>query len=232
MTAFLDCLPFSLNVEAGYQHDRNDSGNWSTGHAGVGILIGTNRGVTAPVLAEWRAHPVTAADMQALTVAEATAIYAARYWNPIRGDDLPPGVNQTGLDLQINAGSNGARCLQRAAGLTGVDVDGWIGAETLAAIAAADAKKLALKLTKSAAAVVQTALGLTADGQVGPKTLAALSGRTGEWLALCGRFYDERMAFYRAAPGYVTYGAGWSARARDCLTASVKMALAAGSVPA
>ena len=72
---------------------------------------------------------VDGADIRALTPAAARAIYRALYWNAVRGDDLPPGVDLAVFDWAVNAGPlRAARGLQRALGVT---VDGAIGPATL-----------------------------------------------------------------------------------------------------
>lgn len=60
--------------------DPNDSGNWSSGTKGVGALIGSNYGVTYRTLKAYRGRDVTAADMKALTLAEACAIAKALFY--------------------------------------------------------------------------------------------------------------------------------------------------------
>ena len=97
----------------------------------------TNLGITFAVLQEWRGHPITKADVKALTKAEATLIYEARYWNVIKGDSLPAGVDLLTMDGAVNSGpSQGAKWLQRA---VGVEADGKIGPATLAAVSKANA---------------------------------------------------------------------------------------------
>lgn len=96
----------------------------------------TNRGITIAVLAEYRGKPVTKDDVRALTEAEARAIYRARYWTPIRGDDLHPAVAYVTMDAAVNSGvSRAARWLQQA---VGVAADGAIGPRTIDAAAKAD----------------------------------------------------------------------------------------------
>lgn len=62
---------------------------------------------------------------------EIRAIYYRQYWTPIRGDELPPGLDVKTFDMAVNAGiGTGAKCLQRAVGAT---ADGHIGEATLTA---------------------------------------------------------------------------------------------------
>ena len=62
---------------------------------------------------------------------EVAAIYRAEYWNAIRGDDLPPGLDLVAFDAAVNSGpSRGARWLQTA---VSANADGKIGPATIAA---------------------------------------------------------------------------------------------------
>src|SRR4051794_41836703 len=63
----------------------------------------TNLGITAATLALARGHPVSPADVAALTRAEAAAIYRRFFWNPARGDDLPAGLHPPPLDPPGNS---------------------------------------------------------------------------------------------------------------------------------
>lgn len=61
----------------------SDPGNWSTGQANKGILIGSNHGVTPMALAAHRKQPVSAitvAVMHALTIDEAATIALESYY--------------------------------------------------------------------------------------------------------------------------------------------------------
>lgn len=113
-----------LGKEGGYvDHERDNGG-------------ATNHGVTHRTLASWRGRPVTKADVRALTRAEAVEIYRAMFWNVIRGDELPAGVDLAVMDAAINSGPRAAaRWLQIA---LGVKVDGFVGPKTVAAARAAD----------------------------------------------------------------------------------------------
>ena len=72
--------------------------------------------------------------MKNLTRDEATRIYKAQYWDTVRGDDLPVGVDYCTYDYSVNSGpGRAARELQR---VVGVVVDGVVGPATLAAVSA------------------------------------------------------------------------------------------------
>jgi len=94
----------------------------------------TNMGITLRTLAVWRARPVTKAEVRALTRDEAVRIYRAMYWDAIKGDALPPGIDYATFDACVLAGPRrAAEWLQTAAG---VKADGAIGPITLRVIAA------------------------------------------------------------------------------------------------
>ena len=67
-------------------------------------------------------------------------MYKAKYWDKIKGDDLPEGVDYCVFDAAINSGpGRAAKWLQLC---VGVEPDGGIGPKTLAAVAAFDPKDL------------------------------------------------------------------------------------------
>jgi lysozyme family protein len=122
MTAanFNSCLDFVLSAEGGYVDDPLDPGG------------ATNLGVTLRVLSEWRHTAVTKFDVQNLARDEAGAIYRARYWNVVHGDDLPAGVDLMVFDAGVNVGpGRSARMLQA---VVGAAEDGAIGPETLTSV--------------------------------------------------------------------------------------------------
>jgi lysozyme family protein len=131
------CLAFTLLYEGGYQDRSDDRGNFFDGR-----LIGTNFGISAPTLAAWlgpeRAESLSAADMRALTVPEARAIYAANYWNVVQGDHLPAGIDLVLFDFAVLAGPRRSVSIVQAqlSRLLGtVAVDGFMGPRTRGAIA-------------------------------------------------------------------------------------------------
>lgn len=114
------CLATTLEYEGGYVDHPSDPGG------------ATNMGITFDVLREWRRQPITKADVRDLTRAEAEDIYAARYWRPIKGDDLPMGSDLAVFDLGVNSGVG--RASKFAQAVAGVEQDGQIGPKTIAAI--------------------------------------------------------------------------------------------------
>jgi lysozyme family protein len=131
---FPTALQFTLSQEGGWSDDPNDPGGC------------TNQGIT---LATYRAalgQPnLTSDDLRAMTDEQRDRIYLMNYWNPIRGDDLPSGIDIMVFDFGVNAGpGTAAKMLQRVVGAT---QDGAIGPLTLAAVDANSAHYVITALT-------------------------------------------------------------------------------------
>ena len=94
----------------------------------------TNLGITHRTLAAWRKRPVTKQDVMNLTKSEAGAIYETQYWDAVRGDDLPAGLDYAMFDYAVNSGAG--RAIRELQAVLGVERDGQIGLRTLAAIQA------------------------------------------------------------------------------------------------
>jgi len=92
----------------------------------------TNQGVTQRVYDGWRlANGLRKRDVYAMIADERDAIYRLQYWDAIKGDYLPSGVDLTVMDGGVNSGvSRGSKWLQLALGVT---ADGAIGSVTLGA---------------------------------------------------------------------------------------------------
>lgn len=118
---FPECLEHVLKSEGGFSNHKEDPGGM------------TNLGVTKKVWEEWVGHPVTEQDMRSLTHEQVAPLYKKRYWDAVRGDDLPTGVDLCVFDCAVNAGVTRAiRFLQQT---IGVEKDGIIGPKTLEAVA-------------------------------------------------------------------------------------------------
>lgn len=116
-----------LKREGGYQDDPTDSGN---AHGGA-----TNFGITARTLGEWRrlGRQATKAEMKALTVEEARAIYKAQYVRPF--EDVPfPDLQAALVDFGVNSGT--VTAIEKLQEVLGVVVDGVLGPRTRTAMVA------------------------------------------------------------------------------------------------
>ena len=100
----------------------------------------TNMGITLRTLRAWRDKDVTEDDVETLSRDEAKDIYRSQYWNVMKCDDLPQGVDLMVFDFGVNAGPRASiQILQRAAG---AEADGSIGPLTLRAVRTAEARAL------------------------------------------------------------------------------------------
>ena len=110
------CLKTILHHEGGYVNHPKDPGGE------------TNLGVTKRVYEE---HGGTK-DMKDLLVEDVAPIYKKGYWDKMKGDDLPGGLDLCVFDFGVNAGpGRAAKFLQSMIGTT---VDGGIGPNTLAKV--------------------------------------------------------------------------------------------------
>ena len=108
----------SLN-EGGYTDNPDDNGNWTGAVKGKGILIGTNKGISASVLAKYLGHTPSAGEMKMLTTETAQDIYKKNYWDIMRGDEWDNQENVNNVyDMCVNAGCSSAiKMWQRSIGV-------------------------------------------------------------------------------------------------------------------
>jgi len=89
----------------------------------------TNLGVTQAVWEDWIDRAVSEENMKALTPAKVAPLYREMYWDRIKGDKLPSGVDYCVFDAAVNSGvSRAAKWLQTTVGAV---ADGAIGEQTL-----------------------------------------------------------------------------------------------------
>ena len=123
-----ECFKLVLRHEGGYVNHFRDPGGR------------TNLGVTQRSWEAYLDRPVTEAEMKALTPEKVKPFYKSRYWDKVRGDELPFGVDYAVYDLAVNSGpTRAAKYLQQEAG---VPADGIIGRKTMAAVLAAPPDEL------------------------------------------------------------------------------------------
>jgi uncharacterized protein (TIGR02594 family) len=101
----------------------------------------TSRGILQREWDAWRrTHPGLPADVWRAPQNEIEAIYRRNYWNALRCDDLPAGVDYAVFDYGVNSGiGRAAKVLQR---LVATAVDGEVGPDTIAATKRANAAAL------------------------------------------------------------------------------------------
>ncbi|MCZ8186514.1 MAG: acetylmuramidase [Beijerinckiaceae bacterium] len=135
-------LAFVLRHEGGFTDHPQDPGG------------ATNLGITLATLSGWRGQPASVAELRALTRTEAAAIYRARYWERIAGDDLPAGLDLVVFDAAVNAGP--VRASRWVQALLAVPADGRIGPVTVAAARAAGTADLIDAFTARRQAFVES----------------------------------------------------------------------------
>lgn len=92
----------------------------------------TKYGITQATLAAWRGRSVTADDVRLLSWDEAARIYRKNYWDAVRADELPVGLDYLVFDMAINHGPRRAvTILQEALEIV---PDGVFGPATLRAV--------------------------------------------------------------------------------------------------
>jgi lysozyme family protein len=128
-SSYDEALRRLLDHEGGYTNDSADPGG------------PTNFGIT---LADYRRYVkpnASAADVKAMPVAEAKAIYRRCYWDAQACDDLPAGVDYAVFDYGVNSGAGrSGKVLRRCLGLSVTSAQ--ITPEVIAAANAADAEHL------------------------------------------------------------------------------------------
>ena len=110
---WIKCLETILHHEGGYVNHPKDPGGE------------TNLGVTKRVYEDFGGTK----DMKDLTREDVEPIYKKNYWDRVKGDDLPAGLDLCVFDFGVNAGTGrAAKYLQT---LIGTVADGGIGPNTL-----------------------------------------------------------------------------------------------------
>jgi hypothetical protein len=125
---FQKSLAAVLVHEGGYVFNKLDPGGM------------TNLGCTKAVWEEHCGHPVDEKVMRGLTPDDVAPLYKTKYWDKVKGDDLPAGVDYVVFDAAINSGPG--RAVKWLQACVGVEVDGSLGPKSLAAVKAFDPKHL------------------------------------------------------------------------------------------
>ena len=117
-----------LKSEGGYVHHPSDPGGR------------TNLGVTQATWENWVGRGSDEAEMRGLTPEKVEPMYKKKFWDAVRGDELPMGLDYLMFDFAVNAGAGRAiKTLQTAVGVT---PDGGFGPMTMAAVQAVDPNEL------------------------------------------------------------------------------------------
>ena len=112
-----DALAHVLKSEGGYVNHPSDPGGR------------TNLGVTQRVWEEWVKHDVDEKQMRELTPEMVAPLYQEKYWQRVKGDELPAGIDYCVFDASVNSGvGRASKWLQE---VCGTQPDGVIGPMTL-----------------------------------------------------------------------------------------------------
>ena len=124
-----------LKSEGGYVNNPADPGGM------------TNLGVTKATWENWVGRASDEAEMRSLTPEKVEPLYKKKYWDAVRGDELPAGLDYLMFDFAVNAGAGRAiKTLQTAIGVT---PDGGFGSITMAAVQAVDPVELIEKFSQA-----------------------------------------------------------------------------------
>ena len=118
--------------EGGYVNDPDDPGG-ATNH---GVTIHTMKGLGLDLTGDGR---VDTSDVRALSPGKAAEIYVRHYFHGPKLNLLPAPLQPSVFDMQVNAGSNAVRILQRLMAAFGLPLkdDGIIGPMTARTVARA-----------------------------------------------------------------------------------------------
>ena len=130
-----------LKSEGGFTDDPRDPGN----HLPDGRAGSTMLGVTQYNWEQHVGHQVTHDDMRKLTPATVEPLYKKKYWDVVRADELPSGIDYMVFDMGVNAGPGRAIKLLQTS--VHVPADGGFGPITMAAVQAADPVELIEKFS-------------------------------------------------------------------------------------
>ena len=114
------CFKAVLRFEGGFVNDPQDPGG------------PTNFGITQRVYAAFKGRDVSVDEVRQMPLADAAAIFRPQYWNSVRGDDLPSGLDEVLFDYSTNSGP--AKAIKSLQNALGVDSDGQIGMVTMDAV--------------------------------------------------------------------------------------------------
>lgn len=134
MTHFVWNMSFEtvIGIEGGFQNDKKDRGNWTSGKIGVGECKGTKYGICA------MSYPYL--DIENITLEKAKEIYRKDYWERCKCDFIPDALSLAVFDFAVNSGIKTAITqLQLSLDVT---ADGIIGNQTLCACNSVPTRKV------------------------------------------------------------------------------------------
>ena len=133
--SFFKSLEMVLHHEGGFVSHPEDPGG------------ATNKGITHKTYADFLGRPLEDVDeLKNISEEHVQIIYKNGYWDKVKGDQLPAGVDFCIFDWAVNSGpSRAAKALQKA---VMVAQDGAIGPKTLAAVSEMTPTEIIESITK------------------------------------------------------------------------------------
>jgi lysozyme family protein len=100
----------------------------------------TNLGVTQATWENWIGRQSDESEMRSLTSDKVEPMYRKKFWDAVRGDELPTGIDYLMFDFAVNAGAG--RAIKTLQTSIGVAADGAFGPVTMAAVKSFEPVKL------------------------------------------------------------------------------------------
>lgn len=121
-SSFARALTAVLKHEGGYVNHPDDPGG------------ATNKGITLATFRAYVKKGGTVQDLKNITDVQVATVYRKHYWDAVKGDALPAGVDYAVFDFAVNSGPS--RAIKFLQNTVGASADGVIGHETMAAVMA------------------------------------------------------------------------------------------------
>jgi lysozyme family protein len=139
----------ALLFEGGYQNIPSDTGNYNS----LGVLVGTNLGISARFYETILGYPPTELDMKLITKQRAEIIFKVHFWNVVLADKIESQkVAETIVDHSINAGPKAAAFITQEVLKKyfnkNITIDGSIGIKTINHINSVNDTKLFVKISQ------------------------------------------------------------------------------------
>lgn len=130
---------FEASLEAVLKHE----GFWADHPKDPGGA--TMQGVTLKTYSDWLGRPASKEELRNIPSEHLKTIYKTRYWDAVRADELPVGLDYVVFDMAVNSGPGRAvKILQRCVGAI---PDGAIGPKTMALVNGIPEKDIVVKFS-------------------------------------------------------------------------------------
>lgn len=188
--------------EGGYVKAPDDPG----GATKYGVTLATMRRLGIDLD---RDGMVSERDVKLLTPAQAVQIYVRHYFEVPRLGELPEAVQPSVFDMQVNAGDNAVKILQRLLNRMGqaVAVDGQVGPQTIAAARRAAAPDAGLFADAYGIARRNYYYDLAAARPASRRYATTTTGSKGGWILRAEEFISPR--FHLSAAQHRARVAAW-----------------------